>query len=143
MSESSNSSVSSATYSTVSDIINYFVNLYSDGEYKVINSYNNTQQIDLNGVIAVSVSNIEHLHHGDVDDYKITVNITGQFLIAEDINQSKTYRMFDYIMDKLNANAIKDNFSDLAGIVKNGGNVNSDGQYNTCGYTLDMYFCKD
>lgn len=140
---SSESSTSSSSYTTVQQIITYFVNLYSDGNYKVINSYNNADEIDLNGVIAVSLSNMQILHNGDSDDYKITVNISGQFLIAQDITQSKTYQMFDYIISKLDEDAIKANFSDMAGLLKNGGSVSSDGQYNTCGYSLDLYFCKD
>lgn len=140
---SSESSNSSSSYTTVQQIINYFVNLCSDGNYKVINSYNNTEQIDLNGVIAVSLSNMQVLHNGNSDDYKITVNISGQFLIAEDITQSKTYQMFDYIISKLDQDAIKANFSDMAGLLKNGGSVSSDGEYNTCGYSIDLYFCKD
>lgn len=140
---SSENSNSSSSYTQIQDVINFFVNLCSDGNYKVINSYNNAQEIDLNGVIAVSVNNIQHLHNGDSDDYKLTVNISGQFLIAEDINQSKTYQMFDYILSKLNESTIKAGFEDLAGLVKQGGTVSSDGQYNTCGYSLDLYFCKD
>lgn len=140
---SSENSSSSSSYTTVQQIINYFVNLCSDGNYKVINSYNNADEIDLNGVIAVSLSNMQVLHNGDSDDYKITVTISGQFLIAEDITQSKTYQMFDYIISKLDEDSIKANFSDMAGLLKNGGSVSSDGQYNTCGYSIDLYFCKD
>lgn len=139
----SENSSSSSSYTDVSDIISFFVNLYSDGDYKVINSFNNEEQIDLNGVIAVSAGNIEHLNHGDCNDYKITIIISGQFNIAQDVNQSKTYKMLEYIISKLDIDTIKAGFFDLAGVVKIGGGVSSDGQVNNCNYSIDLYYCKD
>ena len=141
--DSSNSSESSATYSTVADIINFVVNLYENDDYSVINSYNNTEQIDLNGVISIGVANYQHLNNGTSNDYRITINIGGQFLTAQDISQSKTYTMFDFIISRLDVNTIINGLSDCAGAVKNGGGVKSDGQINTCNYSIDLYMCKD
>lgn len=140
---SSESSNSSSSYTGITDIVNFFVNLYTGEDYRVINSFNNEEQIDLNGVIAVSAGNIEHLNHGDCNDYRITITISGQFNIAQDVNQSKTYKMLEYIISKLDIDTIKAGFFDLAGAVKIGGGVSSDGQVNNCNYSIDLYFCKD
>ena len=140
---SSDNSNSSSTYTKTEDVINFFVQMFSAGEYKVINAYNNEEQIDLNGVLAISISNYQHLHHGDSNDYKITINISGQFLTAQDVSQSKTYKMFDFILDTIDDTTILGGFDDLAGIVKNGGGIDSDGEVNTCNYSIDMYFCRD
>lgn len=128
----------------IQTIIDFFVNLYSDGQYKVINLCNNEQEIDLNGVIAVSVTNIHHLNTGNTNDFKATVNITGQYLTAEDVNQSGIYAMYDFIESKiLDDLYIIESIDNLAGIVKNGGAVNSDGQTNNCSYSLDLFICRD
>lgn len=137
------SSSSSIEVNGVQDIIDYFVNLYSDGQYKVINLANNEQQIDLNGVIGVTVTNIQHLNTGNADDYKATVVISGQYLSAQDVNQHLIYTMFDYIDSCLDDETILNGISNLAGIVKNGGSISSDEETNNCSYSLDLFICKD
>lgn len=129
--------------STIQDIIALFVELYQSGDYKIINAYNNEQEIDLNGVISIGVANYQHLNNGTSNDYRITINIGGQFLTAQDVSQSKTYTMFDFIISRLDVNTIINGLSDCAGAVKNGGGVQSDGQINTCNYSIDLYMCKD
>lgn len=130
--------------SEIKDIIDYFVDLYSDGEYKVINLWNNEQEIDLNGVIGISITKIQHLNTGTTNDYKATVTISGQFLSSQDVNQAKIYAMYDYINQKiLDDNSIIENIDNCAGIVLNGGAINSDGQTNNCSYSLDLFICKD
>ena len=112
-------------------------------EYKVINAYDNTDNIDLNGVISVQASNLEFLHHGDADDYRLTLIVSGQFLTAEDVNQDKISQMFDYILNTLDEQTIKNTIEDCAGVLINTGTLNSDGEANTCNLSMDLYMCKD
>lgn len=124
-------------------IIAYFIGLYTGGEYSVINAFDNQQEIDLNGVIAVKISNYENLHHGNSKDCRITVNISGQFLTNEDVNQSKIITMFSYIESKAVISSIKAGITQCVGVVLQSGNIQSDGEVNLCSYNIDLYFSID
>lgn len=111
--------------------------------YQVINAYNNSEQINLDGVIAVTVSAVESLNHGTSKDSKFTLNISGQTLTDQDINQSRINQMFDYVFDTLKAETIKENINNCAGVLLNIGNITSDGQANTFQFQIDLFICID
>lgn len=74
-------SSSSSSNSTIQEIINAIIAIFGT-EYKVINAYDNDDEIDLNGVITVNAGQYQCLHHGDSQDYQLTITVSGQFLTA-------------------------------------------------------------
>ena len=61
-------------------IIDGIVNLLGN-RYQVINSWDNDNETNLNGCIAVGISGVEYLNHGgNTKDKKITIIVVGQIL---------------------------------------------------------------
>lgn len=141
---SSSSNLSSSSYTTNSEIINYFITLFTSQNYNpytIINAYDNTDDLDLNGVISIGLGKREILHNGNSKDYKQTIIITGCYLTSEDVNQAKITAMYDYIIGVIEGGTIT--LDDMAGCLLKGGQIGSDGEINTCTYELQLYMCKD
>ena len=124
------------------NIINSLIELLGD-EYHVINTWNNSDQISLDGVLAVTIDKVQILHHGTTRDNKTTVLVKGQTLTAEDVNQERINEMFDYAMNKLIVADIVDAVENCAGCLINGGNIECDGQQNTFNIQLELFICED
>ena len=135
-------SSSSSSNSTIQEIINAIIAIFGT-EYKVINAYDNDDEIDLNGVITVNAGQYQCLHHGDSQDYQLTITVSGQFLTAQDVNQAKINAMFDYIRASVDVSAIIESIDDCAGIVIGNGGIQSDGESNNCFLNFDLFICQD
>lgn len=145
MADSSNSSNSSSSLKynpAVMDVINVILQLLGD-KYKAINYYNNVQQISLDGTISVQVAKFENLFHGNAHDFKLTVVISGSFLTAQDAGQDKITNMFNYILQQIDENAIKNRIDNCAGVLINTGTIDSNGQLNTCELQIELFICND
>lgn len=126
----------------VQDIIDVFIDLLGN-QYKVINSFNNEEQISLDGVLAVNYANKQVLHNGETKDYKAKIKINGMTLISEDLTQQRINEMFDYAFDRLDRDQIKSNIENCAGVLINGGAIESDGESNNFSIQVDLYICED
>lgn len=127
---------------SIKDIIDVFIDLLQ-GEYKVINSFNNEQEISLDGVLAVNYAEKQVLHNGETMDYKATIKINGMTLISQDLTQQRINQMFDYAFDKLDRNQIKSNIENCAGVLINGGAIESDGESNNFSIEVQLFICED
>lgn len=123
-------------------IINKVIELFGD-EYKVINTYNNSEQINLNGVIAITITNQQILNNGNSKDNKTTLVISGQTFIDQDITQQKINNMYDYSMNLLNTKWFTDNLDNVAGAIINNGTITSDGQTNNFSLVVQLFICVD
>lgn len=112
------------------------------GKYKVIKSFEADQELDLNGVFAVNITNIQHLHHGNTKDRKYSVSINGQTITEQDKDRKNINDMFDYISG-LNFQSLVNLLDDCAGVVTNSGTITSDGETNNFSYEIDLYICED
>lgn len=124
------------------EIINRIITLLGD-RYKVINSYNNEQEIVLNGVVAVTATNLDRLHHGSTKDSKITIQISGQTLTDQDVTQKEINKMFAYIDSLINLDTIKQTVQGCAGVLYNTAQITSDGETNNFVIQLDLFVCVD
>ena len=126
----------------IKDLINAIVNyLTANTSYKVINSYNQTDQIDLNGVIAVTASSVENLHHGTAHDYRVSITISGQTLVSEDLTQEKIITMHDDVIDQIQN--IDNLLENVAGHLLNDSNFSGDGETNNFTIIIDYFVCRD
>lgn len=125
----------------MNEIFDAIVNLLGT-QYKVITAFDATEEIDLNGVLAVNIDNIENLHHGTSKDKKYTVSINGQTLTEEDKSRSIINMMLDYVSD-IDFQELTNSLDGCAGVVFNNATVTSDGETNNFSYSLDLYICKD
>lgn len=117
---------------------------YLQGDYTVIKSYDAEDEIDLNGVIAITLDNIQNLHHGNIKDYKVSMLINGQTFTQEDKDKSVILQMFDYVFDKIHPTRLKATIgSDCAGVLINTGNLQSDGETNNFSFQIDIYISVD
>lgn len=114
-----------------------------DDKYTVITSFDAESEIDLNGVLAVNVTDFQLQHNGNTKDCKYTVTINGQFLTEQDKNRQKINEMFDYVFQIVDADKIKQEFENCAGVVLSGGSIVSDGETNNFSFSMDLYFCID
>ena len=126
----------------VQDIIDVFIGLLGN-EYKVINSFNNEEQISLDGVLAVNYANKQVLHNGQSRDYKAKIKINGMTLINEDLTQQRINAMFDYVFDRLDRDQIKSNIENCAGVLIIGGAIESDGESNNFSIEVQLFICED
>lgn len=124
------------------EIINKVIEILGD-EYEVINAWNETEQINLNGVLAVTISNIELLNHGNTKDNKTTLNISGQYLTSEDVNQVKINTMYDYVFQTIDKETLVNQLDDVAGVIIKGGTISSDGETNNFTFVIQLYRCID
>lgn len=125
----------------MNEIFEAIVNILGT-QYKVITAFDASQEIDLNGVLAVNIDNIENLHHGNTKDSKYTVSINGQTLTEEDKSRSIINMMLDYVSD-IDFQELTNSLDGCAGVVFNNATVTSDGETNNFSYGLDLYICKD
>lgn len=112
------------------------------GKYKVIKSFEADQELDLNGVFAVNITNVQYLHHGNTKDRKYSVAINGQTMTEQDKDRKNINDMFDYISG-LNFQSLVNLLDDCAGVVTNSGTITSDGETNNFSYEIDLYICED
>lgn len=126
----------------VQDIIDVFIDLLGN-EYKVINSFNNEQEISLDGVLAVNFAGKQILHNGETMDYKARIKINGLTLISQDLTQQRINQMFDYAFDKLDRNQIRENIENCAGVIIIGGAIQSDGESNNFSIQVQLFICED
>ena len=61
------------------DLINEIVEILGT-EYNVINAFNAEGDIDLSGVLTVTMNEAENLHHGTAKDYRYNIGVSGQTL---------------------------------------------------------------
>lgn len=106
-------------------------------EYTIIKSFDAQENLDLNGVIAINISNFQRLQHGTENDYKIRVNLNGMTLADEDKDKSLINAMFNYAMYKFQDIT----FDNLAGKVLANSNLQSDGTANTFSVSVDLFVC--
>ena len=126
--------------STINNIENGLINILGN-EYKVITSFDESQEVDYNGVIAVNVVSAEDLHHGQYKDYKFTVNISGQTFIDNDIDRTEIKKMLNYCLDKLTIKQIKTNITNCVGVLINNFEMQSDDETNNFVVNMQLYIC--
>lgn len=112
-------------------------------EYKVINSFDESEEIELNGVIAVNIANKTPLNHGTAKDFSLTINVSGQYFTDQDLQQKKIQKMFNYAYDKLDAINFSEYYEDCAGGSILQGDIISDGETNNFTISFELYICKD
>lgn len=123
-------------------IVNQIIALLGS-EYKVINTYNNTQPVNVDGVIAVTISNYESLNHGNSKDCKLTVSVSGQTLTDQDLTQARINQMWDYVLQSLDVDLIRSNLENCAGVIINSGAIQSDGESNNFTIAIQLFLCID
>lgn len=112
-------------------------------KYTVINAWNQSEQIDLNGVIAINAGSKTPLNHGNSKDFSVTINVAGQILCQDDITQQKTNEMFSFVFDTIENTNFTEVFEDCAGSAILSSELIPDGETNTFTVTFELYFCKD
>ena len=112
-------------------------------EYQVINGFNQQDEIDLNGTLAVVINNVECLNHTGVHDKIISFNVNGLFLTAEDLNQQKIQTMANYVENTLQNIDFKEVIDNCAGFVLKNYTISSDGETNNLTCTFDLVICED
>ena len=85
---------------------------------------------------------MENLNHGGCNDYRFGVNVNGQTLADEDKSKSKIMSMYNRSVAILqDTNAIKEQITNCAGALFQGGNLESDGDTNNFSLHLDLFVC--
>ena len=116
-------------------IINYLGN-----KYTVIKSYDISQDVDLDGVLAVSIDSFQDMHHTGMKDYKIQISINGQTFMENDKDKSMILQMMDFVDEKItNCNGV---FTDVVGVVKTGGAIRSEEQTHHFSYGFTLFTSK-
>lgn len=78
----------------IKNIIQSFQHIFNNyTSFELKEDYDVQEVIDGDGVIIIAVSNIEKLHP-QLKDYKITIAISGQTYIDNDLEQTKIQKMF-------------------------------------------------
>ena len=119
-------------------LLNFF-----SGKYTIIKSYDEEEQINLNGVIAITLDRLQNVHNGNLQDFKLSVSINGQTFVEQDKSKEIILQMFDYVLSKLNPKQIQTAVEDCVGVLTNTGQLTSDGETNNFSYSLDLYICKN
>lgn len=128
----------------IATIVNYInSNKPSDLNFTVINSWNNENELDENGTIAVAITNKEILHHGNSNDYSANLVISGQTLTSEDVNQQYIMRLSDFAEQLITVEWLTENIQNCAGALKNNVDFNNDGEANTFSIGFTLYICED
>lgn len=79
----------------IKDIIESFKQIFNGYGLQLKENYDVEQVVDGDGVIVISVTNIQRLQP-QLNDYKITLNISGQTYIDNDLDQTKIQAMFKH-----------------------------------------------
>ena len=116
---------------------------YFKGRYTVIKSYDAESEIDLDGVIAITLDNIENKHNGNIKDLKVSIAVNGQTYTEQDKDKSVILQMFDYVFDKMDQDKIKRISSDIVGVLINSGTLQSDGETNNFSFQIQLFISKD
>lgn len=110
--------------------------------YSVIKSFDAESQIDLDGVLAVNITDVQPLYHGEYIDYRYGVTINAQTLTEEDKDRSKINAMFDYCNQAITAQGIKSALPSCAGVLKGDASITSDGETNNFSLRLNLFICS-
>lgn len=125
------------------ELIDTIITLF-DETYPMVNAYNNSDNIDVNGGLVVKLKQKENLHHGDLKDYAFHMVISGQTLTVQDIDQITINNMFDYVIETLeNTSTFVNGIDNCAGMVLLGGNIDSNGETNFFDVEFTLYICQD
>ena len=108
-------------------------------EYRVLCSYDATEQLDPSGSIAINVAEMEHLDHAGCEDYRFGVTVSGYTLADEDKTRSKIYAMEAYVLKCIDLDALKSSIDCLAGGVMGEMTTQSDGDSNEFTLNFDLY----
>lgn len=127
----------------VKDVIEQVIGLFQAGDYPVICAYDANDEVDANGVIAVTCKDFENLFHGDLHDYKYNIVIAGQTLADQDKTRSEILQMLEYVMETLENTDFKEAITNCAGGVIKQGQIQSDGNENIFNVELTLYICED
>lgn len=123
-------------------IIDYIISALTTSDYTVMEGWDQTQVVDNRGVISVNCTDVIALNHGDTtkdNEVKITINAMTQ--IINDKDKSTINDMLQHILS-----AIDDDNNDVdnvAGIIVNNYNINSDGQRNIATINITYYTCEN
>lgn len=109
-------------------------------KYKIINSFDNSEEINPDGVIAVGLQNCEKFDHPGCEDFKFSFSISGQTLTDEDLNQNRINQMFYFVLSK-NFEELKE-IEGVVGVMPQGGGVTSNGETNNFNFSLEVIFCS-
>ena len=138
------------TEQRIIEVLKTLLERYANNTFKVITAFNAEEQTDLNGVVALSISNIENLHHGDKLDFKYTVQISGQTLADQDRIRAKinmiNQRVLQVISNTASIEMFKDENGDYAlpecaAVLFNGGSMSDDGDTRNFSYELQFFMC--
>lgn len=128
---------------TIQDKITGFFQEFLGNTYPVIAWYDESEDVDPEGVIAINVNRIENMQHCvNCQDYKISININGQTLVDSDKNKAKINAIHYFIMNKLaglRVDTISNSIDDVVGVVIGESNLLSDGDTNNIECNIDIY----
>lgn len=125
----------------LNEIFEKIINLLGD-KYTVIKSFEADENIDLNGVLAINVSDVENLHHGNYKDSKYSIVINAQTFTQQDKERIKINDMFDYVQ-AINFDNLKNTITGCVGVVLNNSTITSDGETNNFSINIDLFICID
>lgn len=72
---------------------------YLSGKYKVITAYNAEEEQE--SCIAINISSLQNLYHGNKFDFEYTITITGFTFIEDDKTGEIRDEMAEYTVDKM------------------------------------------
>lgn len=110
--------------------------------YKVIKSFDAEADLDLNGVFAVNLSQVQPLLHGEYTDYRYGITVNAQTLTEEDKDRSRINEMFEYCNASVTVEGIKEAISSCAGVLKGNASITSDGETNNFSLQFDIFICS-
>lgn len=130
---------------TIQEKITGFFQTYLGTKYKVIAWYDESEEVEPEGEIAINVHSIDNMQHCiNCQDYKISVSVNGQTITEEDKNKAKINAMFCFVQNKLLAltvDTMSNNIDNVVGIVLGEINHVSDGDTNNFECSLEIYVC--
>lgn len=94
--------------------------------------------------VAISIANMANLQHNGVNDYQITVNISGQTYLQNDADKNQIKQLFGEVMPKiqnLTLSSIESYINNCVGYLIDGSNFDSDGENNFFTITVRLFVC--
>lgn len=110
----------------IQNIIDGFKKLLKSDIYDVIDSYDQSEEVNGNGMMRIQIDQLE-LVQQNLNDYFIDLTIEGQTFIDDDLDKKKLLDMFKFSQSKL-TQVTPQQFSSLSsenvvGILRNGSNI--------------------
>jgi len=120
------------------------ITIFDDAGIKVRQSFDETFDIELNGVVVLQVNDLKKIHN-DLNDYEIDMTITCMTLKDEDLDNSKIDTLIsevNAVASGLTASVLKYQSGEkVIGIVHNGETLKQDEGANVFEIAKTIYVC--